>query len=233
MIKMAGFEELTLPIVIGTAIVDSINPCAIGVLILLVASLAQLSDNRKRMLLIGSIYLFVIFVTYMLAGLGLIWFQNFLINLGFAVYIGLVVGTISIILGIIEVKDFFWYGKGFSLSIPAKYAQTIKEKVKTVSVPGAIGLGALVAMVELPCTGGPYLVITALLARQFDALAFIYLLIYNFIFILPLLIIMLLAYFGLSPARMKEWKQENRKWMRLAIGLLLIGLGVFLILYYS
>ena len=230
---MVGFEELTLPIVIGTAIIDSINPCAIGVMLLLVASLMQISQDKKRMLMIGGIYISVVFITYLLAGLGLIWFQSFLIELGFAIYVGFAVGILSIILGIVEIKDFFWYGKGFSLSIPPQYAATIKEKVKKVSAPGAIVLGALVAAVELPCTGGPYLAITALLAKQFDLTAVIYLAIYNFIFVLPLIIIVLLAFLGLSPERMKSWKQENKRWMRLFIGLLLIGLGIFLIWYYS
>jgi len=87
-------------------------------------------------------------------------------------------------------------------------------------------------MVELPCTGGPYLAITALLAKSFDQQAFIYLLIYNFIFVLPLLIILLMIYFGASTLRLKEWRLGKRKWMNLATGLLMIFLGALLIAYY-
>lgn len=229
---MPGLEEVTFAIVVGAAIIDSINPCAIGVLILLIATLMQITGNKKRMLFLGFIYISVVFITYLLAGLGLIWFQSILIQLGFSVYLGVFLGIVMILLGIVEIKDFFWYGKGFSLAIPHKYAKLIKEKSQNVTVPGAIVLGALVAIVELPCTGGPYLAITALLAKSFDLTALIYLIIYNLIFILPLVVIVLLAYFGVKTNVMKEWKQSKRKWMRLAAGLLLIGLGIFLIYYY-
>ncbi len=87
-------------------------------------------------------------------------------------------------------------------------------------------------MVELPCTGGPYLAITALLAKSFDIQAFIYLLIYNFIFVLPLLIILFMIYFGSSTLRLKQWRFRNRQWMNLSSGLLMIFLGALLIAYY-
>ncbi len=229
---MISIESVTLPIILATAAVDSINPCAIGVLILLVASLLGLAKDKGRMLKIGLIYITVVYLTYMLAGLGLIWFQSILITLGVSLYVGVAIGLITIFFGLVEVKDFFWYGKGFSLQIDPKYAKMIKEKAKKVSTVGAIFLGALVAVVELPCTGGPYLAITALLAQRFDWTALVYLLIYNFIFVLPLIIILLLAYFGVSPKTMKSWKQSNRKWMRLGIGMVLILLGLFIIGFY-
>lgn len=229
---MITVESLTLPIILGTAVVDSINPCAIGVLILLVASLLGLAKDKKRMLRIGLIYITVVYITYLLAGLGLIWFQSFLIALGVSLYVGVLIGLITIFFGLTEIKDFFWYGKGFSLQIDPKYAEMIKEKAKNVSAPGAVFLGALVAIVELPCTGGPYLAITALLAQRFDWTAMMYLMIYNFVFVLPLLIILALAYFGVSAKRMKAWKQSNRKWMRLGIGVVLVALGLFIIGFY-
>ena len=152
---MVSVESLTLPIVLGTAAVDSINPCAIGVLILLVASLLGLAKDKNRMLKIGLIYITVVYITYLLAGLGLIWFQSVLITLGVSLYVGVFIGLLTIFFGMIEIKDFFWYGKGFSLQIDPKYAEMIKEKVKKVSTLGAIFLGALVAVVEHPFTGGP------------------------------------------------------------------------------
>lgn len=229
---MVSVENLTLPIVLGTAAVDSINPCAIGVLILLVASLLGLAKDKNRMLKIGLIYIGVVYLTYLLAGLGLIWFQSFLIALGVSLYVGVFIGLITIFFGLVEIKDFFWYGKGFSLQINPKYAEMIKEKAKNVSTAGAIFLGALVAIVELPCTGGPYLAITALLAQRFDWNAMYYLMLYNLVFVLPLLIILGLAYFGVSTKRMKAWKQSKRKWMRLGIGIVLVALGLFIIGFY-
>lgn len=218
-----------IPVVISTALVDSINPCAIGVLILLMSTLLALSHDRKRMLMTGVIYLIAIYITYFLAGIGLLLFiQRF--NL--AEPIGVIVGVIIIILGLIEIKDFWWYGKGISLTIPHKRSLQIEKMVKKITLPGAILLGVFVAAVELPCTGGPYLAITALLSKiGLDILVVGYLLLYNFIFVLPLIILLLIVYFGASTKKLQKWKQKNRKWMRLITGLVLVGLGILLILF--
>lgn len=214
--------------VIITALIDSINPCAIGVLILLVTTLLALSRRRKRMLTVGLIYILAVYITYLLAGLGLIYF---LTKLQIAALVGTVVGFIVIALGFVDMKDFFWYGKGFSLMIAGKHADKIKTMVKKVSIPGAVVLGIFVAAVELPCTGGPYLAITTLLAQNFNSTGLYYLLLYNFIFVLPLLTIVLLAYFGASMKNIHDWKMKHRKWMRLASGLLMVALGYLLVLY--
>lgn len=214
--------------VIVTALIDSINPCAIGVLILLVTTLLALSKNRKKMLTVGLIYILAVYITYLLAGFGLIYF---LTKLQIAALVGTVVGFIVIALGFVDMKDFFWYGEGFSLMITGKHADKIKKMVKKISIPGAVVLGIFVAAVELPCTGGPYLAITTLLAQNFNSAGFYYLLLYNFIFVLPLLAIVLLAYFGASMKKIHDWKMKHRKWMRLASGLLMVALGYLLVLY--
>lgn len=218
-----------LPVVISTALVDSINPCAIGVLILLMGTLLTLSHDKKKMLIIGLIYILAVFVTYFLAGIGLLLFiQRF--NL--AEFIGVIVGIIIIILGIIEMKDFWFYGKGISLSIPYKRSKQIEKMVKKITIPGSIILGIFVAAVELPCTGGPYLAITAFLSKiGINVKVLSYLFLYNFIFVLPLLVLLLLVYFGMSVKSLQKWKQKNRKWMRLITGIVLIGLGILLILF--
>ena len=220
--------DLRLATVVTTALIDSINPCAIGVLVLLVSTLLALSKDRKRMLLVGTIYIVAVYVTYFLAGIGLLLFIQ---RLAIAELLGIIVGSLVIILGIVEAKDFFLYGKGFSLSISPKHAKRIKKMVKKVSIPGAIVLGIFVAAVELPCTGGPYLAITTLLAQSFDMRAVYYLLIYNFIFVLPLIVIVGMAFLGTNMKKVQAWKQEHRKWMRLATGLVMIALGILLILY--
>lgn len=187
---------------------------------------------RRRLVGIGLIYIIAVYVTYLLAGLGLVWFQGTLISLGLASWLGLLVAAILLIFGVLEIKDFFWYGRGISLAIPARFTSTIKERAAKVTGLGAIALGIFVAMVELPCTGGPYLAITAILASQFDLLAFYYLMLYNFIFVLPLIIIVLLAAFGVHYEKMKAWKQSQKKWMRLIAGLLLIAFGLFMAGFY-
>lgn len=226
-------DNLTLPLVLGAAAVDSINPCAIGVLLFLSSVLLRVSSKKQALIQLGMTYIAVVYVVYMLSGLGLVWFQHTLIEKGFAEAIGIIVGVFVIVLGLIELKDFFWYGKGISLEIAPRHKQKLTQMAEKISFLGVITIGAFVAIVELPCTGGPYLAITTILARSFDMQAFLYLLLYNFIFVLPLLVILLMIYYGVSTLSLKKWREAKRKWMNLASGLLMIGLGVLLILYYQ
>lgn len=214
--------------VLLTAAVDSINPCAIGVMILLISNMV-VSRGKRFLLKMGLIYIGAVFVTYFLAGLGLTFFFHS-IPLYLAEYISVIVGTIVVVLGIVEIKDYFWYGKGFSLQIPAEYAKRIHKYSSRVTYGGLVLLGVFAAGVELPCTGGPYLAITLLLSQNFNITALLLLILYNIIFVMPLVIILLLAYTGTRVTALKKWKQENRKYMRLATGVLLIFLGWLLML---
>ncbi len=220
--------DLKLTTVLVTALIDSINPCAIGVLILLISALLLLKEQKKMMLLTGLIYIVAVFVTYFLAGLGLL---TVIHQLQIGEMIGIMVGFLVIFLGFVEIKDYFWYGKGFSLSIPASQVARVKKYADNVTIPSAIILGILVSAVELPCTGGPYLAITTILAEKLDWLAIWYLFIYNLIFVLPLVVIVALAYFGTTAFDIKNWKEKYKRWMRLFTGLLMIALGVLLILF--
>ena len=226
-------DDLTFAIVLGAAVIDSVNPCAIGVILFLSSVLLKVASDKALLLRLGLIYIATVYVVYMLSGLGLVWFQHTLINKGYAELIGIIVGVFVILLGLIELKDFFWYGKGISLEISPKNKDKIVALTEKISVLGIITIGAFVALVELPCTGGPYLAITTILAKSFDLQALIYLLIYNGIFVAPLILILLLIYFGSSTMRLKQWRQEKRKWMNLASGMLMISLGALLILYYQ
>ncbi len=226
-------EELTLPIVLAAAAIDSINPCAIGVIIFFITALLINKNERHKLVIFGIVYIAMVFLTYFLAGLGLIWFQSFLVQAGDSFLLGTVVGILVILAGLVEIKDYFWYGYGFSLGIPVWASKKIEEMAQKATLPIAFILGIFVALVELPCTGGPYFAITAILARQFDWTAVQYLFIYNIIFVLPLILILAAALFGISPEKMEHLRHEKRGVMRLGIGLLLLFLGYFIMLYYG
>ena len=224
-----GIELPTLSLVVISAAIDSINPCAIGVLILMVSVVMGGKGSTKRLLTLGGLYIFSIFLTYLLAGLGLIYFLAS-VPLFVAEYLALFVGALVIFAGILEIKDFFWYGKGFSLQIPPYFANKIHNYSKNITIPGVIFLGAFIAGVELPCTGAPYLAIITVLSLNFNMSAFFLLVLYNIIFVLPLVIILLLVAGGTKISAIQNWKQANKGYMRLGIGLMLIGLGWLLIL---
>jgi cytochrome c biogenesis protein CcdA len=218
----------TIGIVTVTGLIDSINPCAIGVLILLASILIALK-SKKELLLYGFLYIFAVFVTYILAGLGILYFFN-VIPIAISEYISIVVGAIIVGAGLLEIKDYFWYGQGISLAISSKRVKQIHELTRKISLPGVIFLGVFVAAVELPCTGAPYMAILLLLSQNFDIVAAMMLLWYNILFVSPLIVILLLIYGGTKVQEVKKWKMQNRASMRLAIGVTLIVLGWSLIL---
>jgi len=218
----------TIGTVVITALIDSINPCAIGVLILLI-SILVVYQSKSDLLKYGLIYIFFVFITYFLAGLGILYFLT-VIPLWVSEYISIFVGVLVVIGGLIEIKDFFWYGRGITLSIPADKAKKIQTMAKKITLPAMIILGVFVAAVELPCTGGPYLAILLFLSQNFNFNALLLLIFYNIIFVMPLVVILFMVYFGMKVQHLKRWKQNNRTYMRFATGIILIFLGWLLIL---
>ena len=219
----------TLGTVVATAAIDSINPCAIGVLILMISVMLAGKQSTKKMLLLGSLYISSVLVVYLLAGIGLTYYFSTL-PLALAEYISIAVGVLIILAGLVEIKDFFWYGRWFSLTIPGAFAKRIHNYASKTTIFGVIFLGAFVSAVELPCTGAPYLAIITLLSQNFDLTAFMLLVLYNIVFVSPLIVILLLVASGVKLHEIKKWKQANRPFMRLLIGLMLVGLGWLLML---
>ena len=220
----------TLGLVIGSAAIDSINPCAIGVLILMVSVVLGQGQSTKRLITVGSAYIFAIFATYLVAGLGLVYFFA-TVPIVIAEYLSIAVGSLVIFAGVLEIKDYFWYGKGFSLQIPTTYANKIHEwSTSNRSIIGVMLLGAFVAAVELPCTGAPYLAIITILRIDFNLVAFGLMVLYNLIFVSPLIVILIMVAGGTKISEVSKWKEESKGNMRLFMGLLLAGLGWILIL---
>lgn len=218
----------TLITVIATAAIDAINPCAIGVMILMISAVLAGGKSMKRLLLLGITYIVAVFAAYLLAGFGLLFFLSE-IPLFVTEYLSITVGTLIIFAGILELKDFFWYGRWFSLSIPAYFSKKLHGKASNATFIGVFLLGLFVSAVELPCTGAPYLAIITLLSQNFNFSAFLLLVLYNIIFVAPLIIILILVLSGVRLERIDFWKHENRGTMRLFIGLLLVILGWLLI----
>ncbi len=226
---MISIDLPTLSVVLISAAIDSINPCAIGVLILMVSVVLGGKGSLRKLLFLGGLYIFAIFVTYLAAGLGLIYFLG-KVPIYVSEYLSIFVGSFVILAGLLEIKDFFWYGEGFSLQIPHFFAEKIKDYSKNVTIAGVILLGSFVAAVELPCTGAPYLAIITLLSLNFNIQAFFLLIIYNIIFVSPLVFILLAVAAGTKVEKFHAWKESGKGYMRLAIGLSLIALGWLLIL---
>jgi thiol-disulfide isomerase/thioredoxin len=201
------------------------NPCALSVLFFLIAYLMGLGSKRKC-LIIGTIYSLMIFVIYALFMFGIL---NVIYYVGNLSLIEKLVGAALIIFGIIEIKDFFFYGKGFSLEIPKSASPYIEKLIKAATVPSALILGLLVALVEIPCAGAfPFFYTTLLASKGIQGIEnILYILWYNIFFVFPLILLTLIFYLGFAKVEEAEKKRlELRKYMRLTAGIIMILLGL-------
>lgn len=229
-------EQITLGIVIAAALADSINPCVFGVLIFLLAYMTRIFRNKIRMLAAGLIYITAVYATYFLIGVGIF---TLAYTAGLAKPFYWFAAFVAIAAGLFEVKDYFWYGRGFSLQIIPGGAERIKKysdamkriesRHPSLSLVVAALLGIFVVFVELPCTGAPYLAILGMLSAGAYATGVPLLLLYNLVFILPLIIIIGLVYTGYASRTLEKWRKKHRGPMRLGIGLFLLALGAYMV----
>ncbi|MBU2496651.1 MAG: cytochrome c biogenesis protein [Nanoarchaeota archaeon] len=218
-------QQLTLGAVILAAVVDAINPCAFAVLIILLTTILA-AGNRRKVLYAGLAFSLAIFISYFLMGLGL--YAAISIS-GLTHIIFLIVSIIAILVGLFNIKDYFWYGKFFITEVPRAWRPKLKSLLRgVVSIPGAFFIGFVVSLFLLPCTSGPYIVILGLLAKLATKnYAITMLLLYNLIFILPMIIITLAVYYGFTTVeKAEEWKNKKVKVLHLIAGLIILALGI-------
>ncbi|MGD8373263.1 MAG: GAP family protein [Candidatus Woesebacteria bacterium] len=219
----------TLALVFVSALIDSINPCLIGVLVLLLSIILGLGKSTNQLILLGCTYITAVFVTYLSTGLVLTFLLS-AIPLAIGQYLSIAIGLLVVIAGLLEIKDYFWYGKGISIHLSHNFVKKVQHYSANATLIGIAILGVIVTVIEIPCTGAPYLAIVTILHSSFSINSFWMLILYNIIFILPLAIILALAASGVTLSHIHKWKESSKAKVRLAIGILLIILGWILIL---
>lgn len=207
----------------------ALNPCALSVIFFLFAYLMSIG-SRKRALLIGITYSLTVFLVYFLFMYGAL---NVLHFVGQLTTIKVLVGIILLVAGGIQIKDFFFYGKGPSLEIPSFAKPKIERLIKIATIPSAILLGVLVSLAEIPCAGVfPFVYITILTERvSSSALNIFYLLWYNVFFVAPLLALTFIFGSGMIKVEDAEkTRMEKRRYMRLISGIIMVLLSVWMLM---
>ncbi|HRY60060.1 MAG TPA: hypothetical protein P5096_01635 [Patescibacteria group bacterium] len=220
-------------VITGNAFVDSINPCAIAVLLLLLSALLFF-NSRRKLFFAGLAFIIGIYITYFLFGVGIFYAigANKWIN---PEIFHKIVGAFGIIMGLLNVKDFIWYGGGgFLMEIPRRWRPKMSLIIaRATSWPVALITGALITFFELPCTGGPYIFTLGVLQNNGMSKILIapILVYYNLIFVAPLLAILFGTYFGfVNIEKAESWKQRNIRALHLIAGIILVGLGIWVFL---
>jgi glutaredoxin len=213
-------------------LLDGFNPCSMWVLILMISLLAPL-NSRSRMVAIAGTFVLIQGIVYYLFMAA--WLNLFLF-VGLSRASELIIASIAILAGMINLKDFLALGRGISLSIPDAAKPGIYTRMRailradnlTAALIATIVLGLLVQLVELLCTSGfPALFTRILTLRQSEGASYYgYLLLYNAAYMLDDVIVLTIGVITLSRRRLQE---KEGRWLKLISGLAMVGLGVYLI----
>lgn len=234
---LGDVSDLSLPLVsVAMGLLDGFNPCAFFVLLFLLSILAQ-AQSRGKMLLIGGIFIGVSGILYFLFMAA---WLNFFALAGTVGIITVVAGIAAIVIGTLNTKDFFFNGRGASLSLPEQKRSRLVGRMRALlhnhSIPSMIGATIILAgsanLYELFCTAGFPLVFTRILTlQQLPSLThYLYLGLYTLAYILPFVAIVLASVLTLGARKLSE---SAGRTLKLLSGLLMLSLGITLLFFPS
>ncbi len=231
--RTIALDDVGLPLfTVVMGLLDGLNPCSMWVLLLMISLLAPLNDRRRMLAIAGTFVLIqgAAYYAFMAAWLNLFLF------IGLSRASELAIAAIAIVAGMVNLKDWWAFGRGFSLSIPESAKPGIYARMRgilqaddlTAALVGTLILGLLVQFVELLCTSGfPALFTRILTLKELEGASYYgYLLLYIAAYMLDDVIVLTIGVVTLSRHRLQE--REGR-WLKLVSGLAMVGLGAYLI----
>jgi thiol-disulfide isomerase/thioredoxin len=224
------------------ALADGFNPCAFTVLVILL-SLLTYTKNKRTMSYIGSIFIITSAVMYFIFIMAMIMLTTFAID-KWGTLIMMILGFLVLAAGAINLKDYFYFKKGVSLSISEKNKSRIMVKARKIvnmlkdkntslllALGGTIALAVFVNLVELGCTAILPLIYSSSLSNsygtQVTAAHVLWTAFYAIIYIIPLLVILINFIYTFKSSRVSE---KEGKILKLFSGLLMVLFGLILIL---
>ena len=219
------------------AFVDGFNPCNMFVLTCLLALLISASDSRKRLYAVSLSFVGMVYVFYFL--FMALWLNVFK-YISFIAPLRIGIAMIAIGAGLINCKELFFFKKGISLTIQDKHKgplmmriQSMKEIIRKGSFPllitSSVGMATLASLVELPCTAGFPIIYTGILSGKGlanTASYYFYLMYYNAVYVLPLLVIVSIFVYTLKARHITQRQMEIIKYIG---GVIMLLLGIALL----
>ena len=216
------------------ALADTINPCALAVFILMLIGITTYDpgNRKKRVLYAGLSFVTAVYIMYFFYGLIIIRSIQLVEAItNIRPILTTIFGTVAILLGLLHLKEVLWYRPGGMLTeMPMSWRPRVKKLMTSITSPkGAFFMGAFVTVFLIPCTMGPYFIAGGILSVLELIETIPWLLIYDFVFILPLIAITFIIHFGFKQVEdVSGWKEKNIKNIHLftAIIMLFVGLGI-------
>jgi len=239
------FNRFSFISIVAAALVDAVNPCAIATIIFLVSFLATQKRKRTEVLAVGMTFAATVFVTYLLLGIGAF---KVITMLDQYFWVSRVIKWSAVamagIVGILSLADALRFKKsGDAKDIKLQLPKSVKLRIHKIItenmkggrlIVGTVVTGFLVTLLEAVCTGQVYLPTIVLMTRSSDGsmklIGWLYLIMYNFIFVVPLLAVMVAAYYGMKWTDLSKIMQKRMTLVKLLLGIAMIGLALFLAL---
>ena len=241
------FKKFSVFTVIGNGLIDGINPCAFAVIVFFISFLGVYGYKRAEIIYVGVFYCLAVFITYLLIGLG---FFNFFYSLE-QVYFAIkafyyFVAFFCFLMGMIAVYDYYRFKKTHrSQEAILQLPKFLRKRINIVigsrmreKKGGILGLcissfivGFLVSLLEAVCTGQVYLPTIVFILKNTDLKlkAATYLFLYNFMFILPLIVIFLLSLAGVNSAKFNNFLKKNLGRIKILMALVFFCLGILIL----
>lgn len=249
------FASFNLLAVVGAGLIDGINPCAFTVLVFFISFLSFAGYKRQQIIILGSFFILAVFITYILIGIGLFeFFRRLEVFYFLSRLIYIATAIIAIGLGIFSLYDYWIFKKtnnpeAMKLKLPAfvknQIHKVIREKTDLQrggpDIPAvskfklafaALSSGFMVSILESICTGQMYLptIIYVLGFAKLKLRALEYLLLYNLMFVLPLIGIFMLGLFGMTSEGFAKLARRNLAKIKIITAAVFFGLGIGLLL---
>ncbi len=242
-----AFEQITFWAIIGAGLVDGINPCAFAVIVFFISFLTVYKYTRREIIIVGSAYCTAVFLAYLLLGLGVFKFLYALQGFSYVIkafYI--LTAGLCLLFFFLAMYDFYIYTKtkksdGMLLQLPLSFKTRIhkimgfflrdKEKSTWRLLLAALAVGFGVSLVEAVCTGQVYVPTCVLIMQDpaFRARAVLYLVLYNIMFVIPLVLVFVLTLLGYESKIFNEWLKKHLGLTKICLCLVFLGLFFLLL----
>lgn len=220
---------LTLTAVIAGGLLDGLNPCAFSVLLsfvaVILAGVALTQDPRPFLWKAGGTYVAGMFLTYLL--LGLITAVSLFTTTHLPVRL---MGFAVVVLGLWALKDVVLPDVGIPLAMPARWHGLVRRAMSRTTPVGLFTAGALVGLCTLPCSGAIYLGVLALIAREPLAVRLPYLVLYNVLFVAPLLVLLAVVSHRRVLNRVAHAYLRQKGLVKGVVGVVTVVLGLVILI---
>ena len=211
-----------LPVILVTGFLNSFNPCAISLLLIYISMMFTLQKDRKEIFVFGLTYVVSIYLTYLFIGLGLLRAGTLITSYP----ISKIGAVLVIIFGLLNIKEYFFPNAPFSIRIPLKVRAIVGKYAYQATILSAAIVGVLIGLFEFPCSGAIYLAVVSLLSSKTSFfVGLLYLLLYNLMFVLPLIFIFVAATNKLTTEKFINLQEKHGRKLHLFLAFVMIVLG--------